>query len=243
MTVRASVVPRASLGVDERARMLALMHACYDGVDDARFAADLDDKQSVIVLRDARGGLVGFSTLKVYEEEHDGRRVDVVFSGDTVIDPAHWGSKALQTAFGWYCLARLLRRPLRPLYWLLLSKGFRTYLLAVNYFPRTFPKRGATPPSSLIALRDRIAGRQWPDAYDAARGVLRFPEQRERVRQALAPPTPETLAQPDVAFFHDNNPGHARGDELVCLVHLPLSDMTAAIVRAVAKALGARRRR
>jgi hypothetical protein len=185
---------------------------------------------------------MGFSTLLLLEEQLDGRTVDVVFSGDTVIDPAHWGSKALQTAFGRFCLERKLAHPGRRLFWLLLTKGFRTYLLAVNYFPQTFPKPGAAPPSSLVAFRDRLATTLWGDAYDATRELLRFPEARDRVRAPLSPPPSEALQHEAVRFFMTRNPGADSGDELVCLVPLPLRDLARALVRASTKAVGARLR-
>lgn len=240
MTLRSRVVLRASLDDGRRRRMLALMEACYDGVVAERFYADLDHKQFVIVLEDERGELMGFSTLLLLEEQLDGRTVDVVFSGDTVIDPAHWGSKALQTAFGRFCLERKLAHPRRRLFWLLLTKGFRTYLLAVNYFPRTFPKPGATPTSALVAFRDRLASTLWGDAYDATREILHFSEARDRVRAPLSPPPPEALQHEAVRFFIAKNPGADAGDELVCLVPLPLRDIARALVRASTKAVTAR---
>lgn len=242
MTLRSRVVPRASLDEGRRHRMLALMEACYDGVIAGRFFRDLDQKQFVIVLEDERGELMGFSTILLLEEHLDGRTVDVVFSGDTVIDPAHWGSKALQTAFGRFCLERKLAHPRRRLFWLLLTKGFRTYLLAVNYFPQTFPKPGARPSSTLVAFRDRLAARLWGEAWDPSREVLHFAEARDRVRAPLSPPPPEALRHEAVQFFMARNPGADDGDELVCLVPLPLTDIGRAVVRASTKAVTARLR-
>ena len=247
MSLRSRVVPQPSLSVQQRRRMLALMQACYEGIDVDRFFTDLAAKDFVIVLEDSQRALMGFSTLLLREEQLDGATVDLVFSGDTVIDPAHWGSKALQTAFGRFCLHRKLQHPRRRLYWLLLSKGFRTYLLAVNYFPRTFPKPGALPSSSLVAFRDRIATSLWGDNYNAATEVLHYDVARDRVRAPFAPPPLDALENEAIRFFLRRNPGHADGDELVCLVGLPLRDLLRALVRATAKAVqatvGPRRRR
>jgi hypothetical protein len=239
MSLRSKVVARPSLDEGRRQRMLALMEASYEGIDAARFFKDLDGKHFVIVLEDEHGTLMGFSTLLLLQDTIDGRPVDVVFSGDTVIDPAHWGSKALQTAFGRFCLEQKLKHPRRELYWLLLSKGFRTYLLAVNYFPRTFPKPGATPSAARVAFRDRLATSLWGSAYDPSREILRYDEARDRVRAQLSPPPPEALDNDDVRFFLQKNPGFADGDELVCLVQLPLRDLLLALVRATTKAIQA----
>ncbi len=220
--------------------MLELMETCYDGVVAERFFADLDKKHFVIVLHDGQGTLMGFSTLLVLEERLDDQLVDVVFSGDTVIEPAHWGTKALQTAFGRFCLERKLAHPRRRLYWLLLSKGFRTYLLAVNYFPQTFPRPGASPPAMLVAFRDRLATSLWGEAYDPRREVLHFAEARDRVRAPMSPPPADAQQHEAVRFFLEKNPGAAAGDELVCLVPLSLIDLVRALIRASAKAVSAR---
>ncbi len=242
MSLRSKVVPRSSLDEARRQRMLVLMQASYEGVEAARFFADLDAKHFVIILEDDVGTLMGFSTLLLLKDSLDGHPVDVVFSGDTVIDPAHWGSKALQTAFGRFCLAQKLKNPRRELYWLLLSKGFRTYLMAVNYFPRTFPKPGARPSPSRVAFRDRLATSLWGKSYHPATEILHHDEARDRVRAQLSPPPPEALDHEAVRFFVDKNPHFDSGDELVCLVQLPLRDLLRALVRATAKAVEAQLR-
>src|SRR5689334_6642260 len=101
--LRATTVPVASLRADTIAAAWALFEQAYAGADRERFERDLAEKQLVILLAErATGELKGFSTVLV----RDGvgpRRATVVFSGDTVIDRAHWGEKQLQLAF-----ARLL---------------------------------------------------------------------------------------------------------------------------------------
>ena len=109
----------------------------------------------MLLLRDVAGRVAGFTTLAVIEDkdkdrdedgnedgagEDRGRPIRVVFSGDALVDPAHWGSNALN--FAWIPhLARIrAEAPDTPLYWLMLSKGFRTYrylsTFAHHYVPR-----------------------------------------------------------------------------------------------------------
>lgn len=214
--------PRASLTDDERARMLSLMQLCYDNVDPARFASDLDNKRDVIVLVDPRDRkeIMGFSTVRIAEETLDGRRVDILFSGDTVIHPDCWGTKALQWGFLAYTLRHKLRRPLRPLYWLLLSKGYKTYLLLTNNFPTAFPRRDYRAPASHVALRDKVANDWWPGEYDATTEILTWADARDRVRSGVAQLDATTLAHPDVAWFVEKNPRWSEGNELVCFAEI-----------------------
>jgi len=237
----ARVVPRASLDEVRRREMLGLMHLCYEGVSASRFGADLDAKQFVILLfARASGDLVGFSTLRLTPERLEGRAVDVVYSGDTVIHPDHWGSKTLQAAFGRFLFARKLHRPWRPCLWLLLSGGYKTYLMMVNHFPRSFPSRryDATPERRRF-LHD-LATRWFGDQYDAARGVVRFSADHYRVRSNVVQVDPETARVPDVAFFLARNPGHAVGDELACLCEIGLRDLGRELVRIALQQAGMR---
>ena len=228
----ARVVPRASLDAARRREMLGLMHLCYEGVSASRFAADLDAKQFVILLfTRATRELVGFSTLRLAEERLAGRVVDLAYSGDTVIHPDHWGSKTLQAAFGRFLFARKLRRPWRRCLWLLLSGGYKTYLMMVNHFPRSFPSRRYQVPPERARFLAEVATRWFGDQYDAARGVVRFEADHYRVRSSVVSVDAETARHPDVAFFLARNPGHGEGDELVCLCEIGLRDLGRELVR------------
>ncbi|WP_163778513.1 hypothetical protein [Myxococcus vastator] len=232
--LKGSTVRREALTDAQRGRMLALMQRCYTGVSPERFAEDLEAKQYVILLHTRRGGeLVGFSTLRVADELASGQRVEVVYSGDTVIHPDWWGHKVLQVCFGRFVLSRKLRHPLRPVHWLLLSAGFKTYLLAVNYFPRTMPRRGWTPPPGRADFLHALAARWFGAQYDAARGTLRFQGAHYRVRDGIAPIDRAAALHPDIAFFAERNPRHGEGEELVCLVEIRWWDLFLALGRSV----------
>jgi hypothetical protein len=228
------VVRQTALQTSERSRMLALMELCYDGIEAEQFFADLDTKDAVILLYSrAQDHLVGFSTIRVVSERVYRRRVDLIFSGDTVIHPDYWGQKALHIAFGRFLLRRKLRHPFRPCLWLLLSKGFKTYLLMANHFPRSFPRLDKEMPAAYVALRDRMARAWWQEAYDPSPGIVHLPQPRDRVKAAFAVIDSATRALPHVAFFVSQNPGYAYGDELVCLAELRVVDVVRAMIRLV----------
>ena len=230
-SLKGATVPRQSLTERQRARMLALMQVCYAGVDAERFVADLADKQYVILLSERRTGeLVGFSTLRVSRETMEGREVEVVFSGDTVIHPDYWGQKELQVRFVGFMLGRLLRHPTRPLLWLLLSGGYKTYLLAVNHFPRTVPRHDWRPSEARLAFLRALTQRWFGEQFDVARGTLRFAEGHYRVREGVSPIDRASLAHPHIAFFARQNPGHVEGEELVCLAEMRWRDLAWALV-------------
>lgn len=222
-TLRATVV--AVSAVDARTRLDAweLFRAAYAGAERERFERDFSAKHRVILLRAADGSLQGFSTVHLAPLE--GGAGTLVFSGDTVIAPAYWGTKVLQRAFATLLAAEKLRRPARPLYWFLISKGFKTYLMLAHTFPQALPRRDGVPDGELQALLDRVARARFGGAYDPISGVIRQPAGREAVRAGLCPVDERARRDPDVAFFLERNPGHADGDELACLARVRLRDV------------------
>ncbi len=225
--LRATTVPVAALDRAVVGDAFALFHAAYDGADRARFERDLAEKQYAILLRDARtGALKGFSTVLVREAAEG----TVVFSGDTVIEREYWGQKALQAAFARLLVALKLRST-RPLYWFLLSKGYRTYMLLANAFPVAVPRADRPDDAALGRLLDDLAASRYGAQYDPATRVIRYAGAHERVRDDLAPVTGRQLANPHVRFFVDRNPGHAAGDELACLARVRFRDLARVGVR------------
>ncbi|MFY0527756.1 hypothetical protein ACN28I_32945 [Archangium gephyra] len=234
--LKGATVSRESLTEHQRAQMLALMQVCYAGVSAERFTRDLSDKQYVILLTARRSGeLVGFSTLRVSEEQVGGQAVEVVFSGDTVIHPDYWGQKELQVRFGHFMMARKLRRPTRPLLWLLLSAGYKTYLLAVNHFPRTVPRHDWEAPPERVSFLRALAGRWFGEQYDGTKGTVRFAGTHYRVRDGVSPIDREAAAHPHIAFFARNNPAHVDGEELVCLAEIRARDLLWALTELTMK--------
>jgi len=91
-------VRSAALLDSERGAMYEVLSRHFEGVEPGQFRKDLDEKNWVILLEEFLGQISGFSTLLLYETEHDGERLSVVYSGDTIVDRAAWGSSALPRA-------------------------------------------------------------------------------------------------------------------------------------------------
>lgn len=212
--------------LDEAARqaMYELFARYYEDVERDKFFKDLDDKQHVIRMLGVDGELLGFSTLQLLETEFEGRSAAVLFSGDTVVDHRAWGQKALQQGFVAFVTAEKLRQPRRPLYWFLISKGYKTYLLTRKNF-RCFPNHAAPTPPRAQALLDHVAQLKYPGDYDPERGVIAFPTSQGKVRGEFEDLGPEELAHPDIAYFVARNPGYRDGDELCTIAEIRLRDL------------------
>ncbi len=223
---RADARPRADLCADERREMRALLDAHFEGVTPAQFDRDLDEKDWVLRIR-RDGRLVGFTTVQLYTSAAAGVPVNVVYSGDTIVAPEAWGSPVL--ARGWIALVRALQAggAPGPWYWLLLSSGFRTYRFLPVFWRDFWPRHDAEPPAATRQLLARLARERFGAAYDAESGVVRLAHP-QRLRGGLAQVPQGRADDPHVRFFLARNPGHAAGDELVCLTALHDDNLTAA---------------
>jgi hypothetical protein len=216
-------VRRKDLTADQITTMFDLLGTFFAGVARTTFDQDLAEKSHVILLEDHHGQLRGFSTLLVYHTQVPDTNATVVYSGDTIVHRDWWGSPAL--AVTWLRAVRALTPPATPVYWLLLTSGFRTYrFLSVfwrDFYPR-YDTATATP-----ALVHALARERFNDRYDAARGVVRFDRPQVLVPELLDVSSGRT-SDPHVAFFLERNPGFTNGDELVCLTDLGDHNLTAA---------------
>ena len=216
-------VPISALDCSLQRRMAALYLDNYDATSEAQFFADLRRKDEVLLV-EADDELVGFTTLRVYERCWKGRAIRVVYSGDTVVHPDHWGQQAL--AFAWIARMGALKRQLPevPLYWLLLVKGHRTFRY-LPVFGRSFYPHWSWDRSDLKPLADSLAGEMFPDAYNPVTGVVEFSESRGQLKAHIAQPSSEELSREGVRFFLTRNPGFARGHELVCVCEIEAHNM------------------
>lgn len=219
MTLRARTVPVSDVDDAALARLWELFSATYADVDEVTFRADFRAKDQVILLDD--GAVQGFSTLKEVRVEVDGRAHVGTFSGDTVVHPDHWGTRVLGRAFLAHMIGRRLRHPLAPYWWVLISKGYKTYLMMANNFGEHWPRHEAPTPPGARAVMDAFGCALFADAYRPEEGVARWEPPRGRLRPGIADVTPDLArARPRVAFFEAQNPGWARGDELFCLARM-----------------------
>lgn len=221
------LVARAHLSSSTIHAMFALLGSHFAGVCRSIFDADLAEKNWIILLEDEERQLRGFSTLLIYPTEAPGVPVTIVYSGDTIVDRAWWGSPAL--ARTWIHAVRQLT-PIdgsRDLYWLLLTSGYRTYRFLPVFFCSFYPRHDQETPLEAQALLDALAFERFGSRYDPFRGIVRF--QRPQVLAPDLLEVPTGRAQDEhVVFFLARNPGYVRGDELVCLTRIHDSNLTPA---------------
>ena len=213
------VVCVSALSEAEVAGMFALMERHYEAVAEDVFRADLERKDEVVVLRDGSGLLCGFTTI-AWNPCGELPEGNVIFSGDTVIAREHWGTQELVKGF---CRRAGERNALsgRPLYWFLISKGHRTYRYLPLFAKRFHPHPERDEPD-LEAIAGKVADGLFGEAWKADDGVIRFPRSAGQLRRELAG-APERNVWVD--FFLERNPGHADGEELVCMAEMSVGNL------------------
>jgi hypothetical protein len=225
--LQALTLPVSALTAAQLVQMYRLMETHYEAVDYERFEADLVKKDRVILVRDPEETIHGFTTLMRCRPKHPTTHttVQVLYSGDTIIDRRHWGSQAL--AFEWIYQAgrEKARHPQEPLFWFLISKGPRTYRY-LSVFSRSYwPHYAVQTPEKVSGLMHALATQRFGANYYPAQGVVHFPTSHGHLRRELAEVDAADRRRPEVEFFLQANPGYARGDELVCLTELASANL------------------
>ncbi|EKD81455.1 MAG: hypothetical protein ACD_39C01800G0002 [uncultured bacterium] len=216
------VIPVKQLSADAKRSMFELMHQFYF-VEQASFLADLANKSSVVLLEDSQGALRGFTSVALFDLHIDNQPVKILFSGDTIVHPDFWGSLELPRVWGRFMLEALQECGDIPLYWFLISSGYKTYRFLPAYFKEFFPRFDSETPVKIQKIMDAAASKLFNSAYDAARGIIRL-EHPTPLRSGVSDPTAERLANQHIAFFLARNPGYDAGDELACMTHLCLEN-------------------
>lgn len=223
------VVAVADLSPSEVEALYELFAECFVAEREV-FLRDLAGKDWCILLEDPAGGLQGFTTLALYDTVAGGRPVSVVYSGDTLVRPAHWGTMELPRSWINAVLALSAGRT-QPLYWLLLTSGYRTYRFLPVFFREFYPRHDQPTPPEFRALLGELARARFGADFhgsEGAAGIVRFAAGATPLRAGIGEVSAERLKDPHIAFCLAQNPGHARGDELVCLTRVHPDNLTAA---------------
>ncbi len=219
-TIDHSLEPITGLSPSDVAQMLSLMEECYLGVNASQFEHDLREKQVTMVLRE-RGTrtIVGFSTFLCGELNVDGTTVTVIFSGDTVVRTAYRSSLGFAYEATAYLTAAADASP-HPTYYLLTSKGWRTYRVLPLLFREYYPSRLRRTPDSMLRIMDAFGQRKYPAEYHPEGGLVIHSGESQRLRPHSGEAECLCRADPEAEFFFQRNPAFLRGDELVCLARV-----------------------
>jgi hypothetical protein len=232
MSIESNIVDARKLPDAWKESMFDLYGRYFCNTSQDSFLRDLAEKDWVILLRDG-DRIVGFSTQMVFWLRVNDREHAFLFSGDTIVDRAHWQDSGLAGSFG-HVMLRLIRESGgTPLYWFLISKGYRTYRFLPVFFNRFYPAFDRTTPPEVARLIDAAANHKFGGAYDAATGLVRFGGRKDRLRPEMCEIPESRRRDPHVRFFLEKNPGYRLGDELACLAPIHHDNLNALACRVI----------
>ncbi len=220
--------------IDEAAQraMFTLFNRYFDNTDFGRFKADLAEKDLAIMQRTKDGGLAGFSTVQIFRTLLSGKECTFLYSGDTIVAPEFSSSSMLIGAFG-HVMLRLIEKTEMPIYWLLISKGFRTYRLLPVFFNTFYPSYNGRKALNLKELRNRVGDYKFGKSYDPDKGIVSFNGLHDRLKESMCVVPEGRSHDPHVLYFLQNNPGYRQGDELLCLAEISTANMNRVAQRAI----------
>lgn len=218
---------RTELSSFQIEEMFAVFNENFEQTAPEIFHRDLGNKDWIILLYDGQNRIQGFSTLALYETEFESQKLSVVYSGDTIIRREYWGTPQLPSTWIKTVLEKS-KNMQQPLYWLLISSGYKTYRFLSVFYKTFYPHYACPTPPHIQALVHHLASQRYGDDYIPELGVVRFKVGATPLREGVAAITDERMHDPHVAHYININPYHSRGDELVCITQVHPDNFTPA---------------
>lgn len=219
-------------------QMYSIYQKYYENTRYDIFVRDFLKKTGAfLVLHPKTKQIVGFSTVLDCDIRVGDKIHHAFFSGDTVIEKEFWGSRALQKCKYRYLLMLKAKYPFEPIYWMLISKGFKTYLLLANNYYSYWPHPDGEC-QHLAPLVDAYCKQYFEDHYDAQKAILNFGDDYQPLKGDVAPITDDMLDRnAKIRFFQQSNPDWAKGTELPCIGEITWTDIVKYVGKFSTKAM------
>ena len=218
--LKGKAVSVKDLSEPQKTVMYSIMTEYYENITEQNFYSDLSKKVDAILLRDDNNVIHGFTTLAIYpHDEH----TQLLFSGDTIVEREYWGANDLSHAWLNNALSHAEKFDGKT-YWLLLTKGYKTYKFLPMAFSRFYPRADIETPLMLQEIIDTFSRAQFGNQYQ--NGV--FVEGKDFLKEEFDDLNDSKLKDKNIAFFLAKNPGYKKGDELVCLCELTVGNLNRA---------------
>ena len=210
--LKAIVINPNSISLFELKRMHHLFSEYYEGHPFEVFKRDLLEKDDVIILKDQ----------KTKEIQENNKTYHGIYSGDTVIANEYWGSPVLGITFLKYLWWNKIKNPIRPLYWFLISKGYKTYLIMANNFPVHYPRFESKTGEHHKKLMDTFYTLKFKGDYNIDKGLIIPSGETCHLKNEVSDIDNELLKIPRIKFFKDKNLDWQKGHELCCIAEMTI---------------------
>lgn len=220
-----------SFSQKEHIELYNLMQLEFIGVTWDHFIKDFNEKQHVMVLINESGKVVGFSTLMEIDLNLGGKMIKIIFSGDTTVMQEYRDSFGFAVELSNFFTRAVVLYPTHEIYYVLISKGWRTYRVLPFFFKEFIPCYNREISKYEKSIMNLFGYKKYPNNYIGTTGLLCFKENVQRLKpecsDAMIPPR----NNPHVDFFFQKNPHYLDGTELVCIARVAYCNFTQAITR------------
>jgi hypothetical protein len=231
MECQTSILRHGKLTEAERKDMFQLHGEYYDNVFEEVFLKDLSEKDWIIIVRDGRGQLQGFSTIQLIWLKIEQKYHLYLFSGDTIIREEARDAHALSGAFIHFMYALIENHQQIPIHWFLITKGYRTYRFLPLYFKEYYPVHDKEVPVYFQQILDAVAFHKFGSQYNPQAHLVCYNHEKDRLKPEHALISNGRLRNPDIRYFLAKNPFFYKGDELTCITDISINNFNPLVER------------
>jgi hypothetical protein len=215
--LKGKIIKVKNLSDEQIKNMYSIMTKYFDNIIESVFYDDLSKKEDAVLLCDENDIIHGFTSIAIFPYDEC---TQLIFSGDTIIEKEHWGNNNLQPIWINNALAHAEEFDGKT-YWLLLSKGYKTYEFLPAFFNNFFPRVETETPEKTQKIIDVFAHQQFGDKYQNGVWVAG----KDFLKKNFAVISKMQLKDKNVAFFLEKNPNYINGNELVCIAELSVDNL------------------
>ena len=203
--------------------MFELMNQTYDGTSLEKIEKDLSNKDYILLLTDKQQNLQGFTTMQIFDFQLKSKPVTVIYSGDTVISKDFLGELELMQSWWQFVCEIQQKNHTIDIYWMLISKGWRTYKFLPVFFNEFYPNKNEQTPAEFQDFIDNLGIFKFPEEY---KNGLVCPHHPDYLKNGENDVPSHRKNDADIQFFLTKNPNFYKGDELVCTTKLHYNNLT-----------------
>jgi hypothetical protein len=219
------IVSPADIDGPQRTRMHDLISHHYENVSRPQFEADLDEKDSVVLIEDDTGQVQGFTTLRVLWSTDVGEPIAAIYSGDTLLSPDYMGERGWLSTWARHVFGKAAALEARDVFWVFAASSHRVYRFLPGFFLDYYPHPDRPTPPAIARILQSFIEQKFTSGFDPARGIVscssttpyRYPEQ-----VAGQVPSDDRFAR----FFIERNPQFLAGELLACITRISEANVT-----------------
>lgn len=217
--LKSSIIKVSDLTEKNINTMFELMSEYFDNLKKENFISDFSKKEDVMIMKDENGEIKGFSTLAILDLPVKNETVKLLFQGDSIIHHDYWGDTDSIKTWIEYVYIKLDSFT-EKFYWLLLSKGYKTYKYLPVFFNEFYPRVNIGTPEFEQEIMDNYGYTYYKEAYNKEKGIIEMNQTKDYLKDWVAEVPESKLKDKNIEFFVQKNSDYRKGNELVCLASI-----------------------